>query len=180
VSFPVASGVWGIVTHFGIWDAVGGGNLLFHGPAHRIRDIQNGDQYVIPIGALLVSMVFGGREFSTVTSWDQRRTGLEIPGQVFGFMSLITADLLLDAVLRNIPYTSPTTVYVGLFVSSTYPHDLNAVEVVGGSYARQAITYNVPAGGVATSQAVAFPAASANWGTVRFWGLFDAASGGNG
>jgi hypothetical protein len=31
VTFPTPTGSWGAVTHMGIYDAVSGGNLLFHG-----------------------------------------------------------------------------------------------------------------------------------------------------
>ena len=32
VAFATPTGAWGIVTHFGIYDALTGGNLLVHGP----------------------------------------------------------------------------------------------------------------------------------------------------
>ena len=56
-------------------------------------------------------------------------------------------NAIIDAVLRNTSYTSPTTVYVGLF--TTDPTDADSgTEVSGGSYARTAVTFSAPSNGV--------------------------------
>ena len=81
--------------------------------------------------------------------------------------------------LRNTSYTSPATVYVGLY--TTDPTDANTgTEVSGGSYARTAVTFGAPSNGVTTnSAAVEFPQATGSWGTVGWIGILDASSGGN-
>lgn len=86
---------------------------------------------------------------------------------------------LLDHVLRNVSYTSPTTVYVGLYTSD--PQDDNSgTEVSGGSYARQILDVTTATGGIVTSDAdVTFPQATGNWGTITHIGLLDALSSGN-
>jgi hypothetical protein len=86
---------------------------------------------------------------------------------------------LLDHVLRNVSYTSPTTVYVGLFTAD--PTDAGTgTEVSGGSYARQILSVTTATGGIVTSSAdVTFPQATASWGTVSHIGLLDALSSGN-
>lgn len=86
---------------------------------------------------------------------------------------------LLDHVLRNESYTSPTTVYVGLYTSD--PGDGNTgTEVTGGSYARQILNVTTATGGIVTSSAdVTFPQATAQWGTISHIGLLDALSSGN-
>lgn len=43
VAFPTPSASWGNVTHFGIFDAASGGNLLFHGALSAAKTINNGD-----------------------------------------------------------------------------------------------------------------------------------------
>lgn len=43
LTFPVPSANWGVVTHFGIFDATTGGNLLFHGALTTSKTINNGD-----------------------------------------------------------------------------------------------------------------------------------------
>jgi len=55
-------------------------------------------------------------------------------------------NALLNHVLRNTPYTSPTTVYVALFTTATTDAG-GGTEVAGGSYARQAVTFGAPSGG---------------------------------
>jgi len=86
---------------------------------------------------------------------------------------------VLDHVLRNTSYTSPTTVYVGLFTSD--PTDAGTgTEVSGGSYARQTLSVTTASGGIVTSSAdVTFPQATAQWGTITHLGLLDAITSGN-
>ena len=86
---------------------------------------------------------------------------------------------ILDHVLKNVSYTSPTTVYVGLFTSN--PTDAGTgTEVSGGSYARQVLSVTTASGGIVTSSGdVTFPQATANWGTISHIGLLDALTSGN-
>lgn len=88
-------------------------------------------------------------------------------------------NALINAVLRNTSYTSPTTVYVALFTSD--PTDSGSgTEVSGGSYARTSVTFGAPSNGVTTSNAdCTFPQATASWGTVSHIGLYDASTSGN-
>lgn len=94
-------------------------------------------------------------------------------------MSNYLENALINATLRNTSYTSPTTVYVGLYTSD--PTDANTgTEVSGGSYARTAVTFGAPSDGVSTnSAAVEFPQATGTWGTVGWIGLLDASTSGN-
>jgi hypothetical protein len=86
---------------------------------------------------------------------------------------------VLDHVLRNVSYSSPTTVYVGLYTSN--PTDTNSgTEVTGGSYARQSLSVTTASAGVVTSSAdVTFPQCTASWGSVGFIGILDAVTSGN-
>jgi hypothetical protein len=88
-------------------------------------------------------------------------------------------NALINATLRNTTYTSPATVYVGLF--TTDPTDAGTgTEVTGGSYTRKAITFGAPSNGVSVnSVAVEFDQATANWGTVTHFGILDASTSGN-
>lgn len=94
-------------------------------------------------------------------------------------MSNYLENALINATLRNTTYTSPATVYVGLY--TTDPTDADTgTEVSGGSYARTAVTFGAPSNGVSTnSAAVEFPQATGSWGTVGWIGLLDASTGGN-
>ena len=86
---------------------------------------------------------------------------------------------LLDHVLNNASFTSPTTVYVGLFTAA--PTDTTSgTEVSGGSYARQVLSVSTASSGVVTSDAdITFPQATGSWGTIVALGIHDALSSGN-
>ena len=94
-------------------------------------------------------------------------------------MSNFLENALINATLRNTTYTSVATVYVSLW--TTDPTDAGSgTEVSGGSYARTAVTFGAPSGGVTTNSAdVTFPTATGSWGTVGWIGINDALSGGN-
>lgn len=94
-------------------------------------------------------------------------------------MSNYLENALINATLRNTSYTSPATVYVGLYTSD--PTDANTgTEVSGGSYARTSVTFGAPSNGASlNSSAVEFPQATGSWGTVGWIGILDAATSGN-
>lgn len=74
------------------------------------------------------------------------------------------------------------TVYLALYTSNPTGAD-TGTEVSGGAYARQAITFGVPAldtgkETIKNSAAVQFPVATADWGTVTHIGIRTAATGG--
>ena len=94
-------------------------------------------------------------------------------------MSNYLENALINATLRNTSYTSPTTIYAALFTSD--PTDAGTgTEVSGGSYSRKAITFGAPSNGASTnSAAVEFDQATASWGTVTHFGIYDASTSGN-
>ena len=92
------------------------------------------------------------------------------------------SDYFENAVLNTLRNVSlaVANVYVALFTTLPGEDATGGVEVSGGGYAREAVTFNAPAAGSMTSAAdVVFPQATAGWGTVVGFGLYDAASGGN-
>jgi len=94
-------------------------------------------------------------------------------------MSDYLENKVLDHVLGTTSYTMPATVYIGLSTAS-FNDDNSGTEISGGSYARQSISFDAAASGTTdNTSAVDFPVATANWGTVSHYGLFDASSGGN-
>jgi hypothetical protein len=78
--------------------------------------------------------------------------------------------------------TSPATVYAALFTTATTDAG-GGTEVTGGSYARQAVSFGAPSNGVSSNTAdVRFPAAgtaTAAWGTVTNFAIYDALTVGN-
>jgi len=94
-------------------------------------------------------------------------------------MSDYLENKVLDHVLGTTSYTMPATVYIGLSTAS-FNDDNSGTEISGGSYARQSIAFDAAASGTTdNTSAVDFPTATASWGTVSHYGLFDASSGGN-
>lgn len=85
---------------------------------------------------------------------------------------------LLDHVFAGNAYTSPSTVYVGLFTSNP-AEDGSGTEVSGGSYVRKAGSFSVTGNTATTTAAIEFPTATASWGTITHIGIYDASSAGN-
>ena len=56
ITFTTASASWGTVSHVAIWDAVSGGNMLFHGSLTASKTIDNGDTFKFAIGDLDVTL----------------------------------------------------------------------------------------------------------------------------
>ena len=94
-------------------------------------------------------------------------------------MSDYLENKLLDAVLRNTAFTSPTTVYIGLSTGS-FGDDNSGTELTGNNYSRVSIAFDAASGGTTDNTSnVEFAAATGSWGSVSHYGLFDASSSGN-
>ena len=100
-----------------------------------------------------------------------------------GAMSNYLEEALLNAVFRNVAFSSPAAIYIALYKSDPTDGDVG-LEVAGGAYARQIVPFNPPtqAGGKAQMQnnaQVNFPVATADWGTITHIGIRNAGTGGN-
>jgi hypothetical protein len=56
INFAQATGSWGTVTYFGIFDAVSGGNLLAYGALNNSQTVSNGDTLSFAVGALTITL----------------------------------------------------------------------------------------------------------------------------
>jgi len=56
VQFPQATGTWGTVTHFAIFDALTTGNMMYHGALTASKLIEIGDVFKIASGDLTVTL----------------------------------------------------------------------------------------------------------------------------
>ena len=56
IDFAEATGDWGTITHFGLFDAATGGNVLAHGALTLSKTISNGDTARFATGDLDVSL----------------------------------------------------------------------------------------------------------------------------
>jgi len=97
-------------------------------------------------------------------------------------MIAVKSSYLRDAIVQHtlgIPayVHAGYSVYLALYTNDPTVDD-TGTEVVGGSYARQALSFAAVADGVMTSNtAETFPSMPAT--TVTHWGIRDASSGGN-
>ncbi|WP_456238617.1 phage tail fiber protein [Paenibacillus albicereus] len=85
---------------------------------------------------------------------------------------------ILNHVLRGTVYTPPAALFVALFTSD--PGEAGTgTEASGGGYARQAVTFtNSTSGSSSNSADILFPVATAAWGTLTHFGIYDAATAG--
>jgi len=94
-------------------------------------------------------------------------------------MSNYLENEILDHILGTGAYTMPSTIYIGLSTGS-FGDDASGTELTGNGYTRKVMAFDAAIAGTAdNTSAVEFSAATASWGTVSHFGLFDAVSGGN-
>lgn len=95
-----------------------------------------------------------------------------------------SANEVIDALLGDATIW-PATVYIGLMTAAPALDGSGVVEPSGGSYARVAVTNNLTQWPAAASRTksnaneIAFPTATAGWGTISHVGIFSASSGGD-
>lgn len=102
-----------------------------------------------------------------------------------GFTDRVSQGILNHLTGKSALFSLPTA-YVALFTAVGTDAGTGFTEVTGGSYARVATAASDwnSASGSAPSQitnagTITFPTATADWGTVIAFGLYDASSGGN-
>ena len=98
-------------------------------------------------------------------------------------MTTFAMQKVLDGILKEGAVTFPTTVYVALH-SDEPGMNASANELSGNGYSRKAITFgSAAADGNAqkslNNAEVLFDEATASWGTVKNFSLWDAATAGN-
>lgn len=93
-------------------------------------------------------------------------------------------NTILDAILGNATYM-PNPVYIGLMTAEPDDDGTGVVEPSGGAYARISVANNLtqwPAasgGQKSNANVIQFATATAAWGIITHYGIFDAASSGN-
>ncbi|MEO8527291.1 MAG: hypothetical protein ABI460_21345 [Caldimonas sp.] len=172
ISWGDPGSAWGTANYVGFFDASTGGNCWI----------------VVPISPLVITT-------GSPNPVQVAIAGLALALGITGGCSDYFANKLIDLIFRAQSYSIPATVYDALYTSA--PSNAGGgVEVSGGSYARLAIVPGLstisgtpPAGSTSASSGsagrisnnadLAFPAPTADWGTVVAKGILDAASSGN-
>lgn len=96
-------------------------------------------------------------------------------------------DAVLGHLFGNAALSVPGTYYIGLWTATLSDSSTGSTagEPSGGSYARVAVTNNgsnwdaVSGGATANTNLIAFPMATASWGTITDVGICDASTAGN-
>ncbi len=94
-------------------------------------------------------------------------------------MSDYLENKLINHVFRNETYAQAGTVYLALYENDPTDADVGT-EMVGGGYARQAISFTTPADGTSSNNAdIIFPAAMGDYPEITHVGVRDQLTGGN-
>ena len=152
ITFPEASGAWGTVTHWGIWDSAtyGAGNLIAHGAFSASKAIVSGNIPSIAAGDLDISVVTGA-------------------------ISTYLANKMLDHVFKTTAYTAATNIQLALSTADPTDDGSAIAEPSGSNYSRTTVnSWDVAASGAtANTSAITTPTASGSWGTISHVALFD-------
>lgn len=164
VAFLQATGAWGVITHWAIFDAATGGNMLAYGALVESKQVVSGNTPSVAAGEVWIEVTTGA-------------------------MSTTLAHNLLNLAFRNVAYSKPNT-YVGVATAtlSDTTTGSTVTEPSAGGYAR--VQVNPNGGGsptwslassraVTNSAAVTLPVATASWGTFVASFIASAATGGD-
>lgn len=155
ITLDAATGNWGSITHWALFDHISAGNMLAHGNLTTPRTVNDGQQ---------LSFVDGEIDI-LVTS---------------GAMSTYLANKLLDHFLKTAGYTVPTNIYFAACDTTVVDADTGSTisEPAGGSYARE-IMNAWDSAPTANTNVVTFTTATGSWGTIIDVALVDALTLGN-
>jgi hypothetical protein len=151
ITFTEATGSWGTISHWALFDAITAGNMLAHGAFAAAKAIVSGN--TASIADTEINVTFSAAEIS----------------------DSLTIDLL-DLMFRNQAYAVPDT-FIALCTATISDNDTGSTitEPAGGSYARKEVdvnggtppTWDVAAAGlVDNGEAITFVTATASWGTI--------------
>ena len=158
ITFPQATGTWGTMTNYAIYDASTSGNCLAWGALNTSKSIVNGNTPSIADQEIEVS-------FSA------------------GAISDYLANELLDHVFGNGVYSQPTNICLALCTAAPVDSDTGSsiTEVSGNNYSRCTHnTWDTAAGGASENTGAAtFATPSGSWGLVTHIAICDATSAGN-
>lgn len=160
IQWPVATGSQGTLTHWAMFDAITGGNMLFHGDLTSSVVINTGNRFEIPDATLLPTVSTGG--------W-----------------STFLANSCIDHILLTAAYAQPAGLFVAAVTVAVVDADTGSTitEPGGGvGYARLAFSDFVASSGGASSNNTTMTfatATGAGWGNILGCPLLDAVTAGN-
>ncbi len=156
--FATATGAWGNITHWAIFDTISAGNMLAFGELADSKSGVNATVFSIKAGQIDV-------EFNT------------------GNISTYLANAILNHVFINATYTPPTHIYVGLAIETIFDSDTGSTitEPADASYSREQFdTWNTASAGASSNNGdIEFAEPDVSWGTATYVALLDALTVGN-
>lgn len=157
ISFPQATAGSATVTHWALFDASSGGNMLGYGSFSEEKEIVTGNTPRIADGQIDISFLTSG-------------------------ISNYLANELLDHVFGNGSYTAPTNLYIGLSLANPDDDGSGISEPMSISGYGRAIHNDwdaAVAGATRNASGFVFPDSTGPWDLVRDIFISDAASSGN-
>lgn len=159
ITFPQATGSWGTITHWALYDAATNGNMLVHGALAAPQAITTNDTFQIAAGDMSISFDAGG-------------------------VSDDHSGVLLDHLFDKATYTMPSNLYVSLSTADPTDDASGDAPPGGYDYARVSTASgdweDAASGATQNANAVTFPAANGgDWGTITHFAIWDAATVGN-
>lgn len=161
IVFPQASGSWGTISHWAIFDSGTAGNMLAYGSITTPK----------AIGANQAPKILSGQ------------CSISIPAA--NGMTTYLANEMLDHTFKSgdAGFTVPTNLYLCLGITATFDDTgvwTNECAATG-SYARiNNNTWTVTASAAENTGAMTSAVATGSWGTIAYWGLSDNATRGAG
>jgi hypothetical protein len=164
LTFPQATAAWGVLTHYGIFDAVSGGNMLAHGSLTVSKNVVNGNTPSVATSEVVITFT---------------------AGEISDYLS----NQLLDHVFHADNYTAPDT-YVAMATGNILDTDTGSSisEPAAGAYDRVQVNINggssptwdiASAGSLDNTNTISFTQATGSWSTITALAIVDAASTGN-
>jgi len=92
---------------------------------------------------------------------------------------------ILNYIFNGGTFTAPSNVYIALFTVAPTDAGTGGTEVATGSYARASQACNTgnfattTTGVITNVNDITFPQATASWGSIVAWGIYDASTSGN-
>ena len=164
VNYGQATGAWGTITQWGLFDALTNGNMLAHGQLSTSKVVNTGNTPSVATIEVQVSINAGA-------------------------VSNYLANKLLDFMFRNQAFAQPAT-YIALCTASVSDSDTGSTitEPAGGSYARKQVnpnggsspTWDLASGGALdNTHDIVIGPPTGSWGTIGYMAIVDALTSGN-
>lgn len=144
LTYPIASGSWGDIGYWGIYDAPTGGNLIAYGDLASVKTINTDQTLRIAAGQIVIS----------------------VPAT--NGIGTYLADQLLGHTFLDVTYTQETNLYVGLATGSIPDAGTWTAECANsGAYARVNVNgWTVINNAADNTGAINFTTATGAWGLV--------------